>query len=344
MSAAVGMTELRIHVGDNVGDVSGIFIQPEDAWGALVMAGGKRSRSLVLGMGTPGVEHNNALYGIRTTIAEGGVIPRFYFREFSADAGCRVDDRDQWRAANPAIGTGFLRESALETDLRLMPEARFRIFRLGQWVDGYESWLGQDGRLIWDGLRRDLTANPIQALEQRTGRHAITLLVLSLACTPLNTLFGWRELIKRRRALGLYAFLYATLHVIIFVDLDYGLAWSLIIRTILEKPYIVVGVISFLMLIPLAFTSFDIWKKRLGRNWKRLHQLIYLIAPLVALHYAWGKKGDFFRLQGEIVRPLIYAAIILLLLIMRIPQVRKTLASVRDRIIVLFRRREPAVE
>ena len=193
--------------------------------------------------------------------------------------------------------------------------------------------------LVVDTLRDNLTANPIQALEQRTGRHAITLLVLSLACTPLNSLFGWRELIKRRRTLGLYAFLYATLHVIIFIDLDYGLAWSLILQTIFEKPYIIVGVLSFLMLVPLAFTSFDIWKQRLGKNWKRLHRLVYLIAPLVALHYAWGKKGDFFRLQGEIIRPLIYALIILILLIMRIPQVRKALASLRDRILVLLRRR-----
>lgn len=195
--------------------------------------------------------------------------------------------------------------------------------------------------LIIDFFTGNLTANPIQAMEQRTGRHAITLLVLSLACTPLNNLFGWRELLKRRRALGLYAFLYATIHVIIFVDLDYGLAWSLIIQTILEKPYIVVGVISFLMLIPLAFTSFDIWKRRLGKNWKRLHQMIYLIAPLVALHYAWGKKGDFFRLQGEIIRPLIYSIIIILLLVMRLPQARKALASFRDRVLVRFRRREP---
>jgi len=195
--------------------------------------------------------------------------------------------------------------------------------------------------LLIDLFTDNLTANPIQALEQRTGRHAITLLVLALACTPLNNLFGWRELIKRRRALGLYAFLYATIHVIIFIDLDYGLAWSLIVQTIIEKPYIVVGVISFLMLIPLAFTSFDIWKRRLGKNWKRLHQMIYLIAPLAVLHYAWGKKGDFFELRGEIIRPLIYAVIVILFLIMRIPQVRKTLASLRDRILVLFRRREP---
>jgi sulfoxide reductase heme-binding subunit YedZ len=196
-------------------------------------------------------------------------------------------------------------------------------------------------RLIIDYFTGNLTANPIQALEQRTGRHAITLLVLSLACTPLNNLFGWRELLKRRRALGLYAFLYATIHVIIFVDLDYGLAWSLILQNILEKQYIIFGAIAFLLLVALAFTSFDIWKKRLGKNWKRLHQLVYLLAPLAVLHYALGKKGDFFGLQGEIIRPLIYALIVSLLLIMRIPPVRKALASIRDRIRFLFRKREP---
>lgn len=193
--------------------------------------------------------------------------------------------------------------------------------------------------ILLDFATGNISPNPIQEIEQRTGRHAITLLVLSLACTPLNNIFGWRELIKRRRALGLYAFMYATLHVLIFVHLDYGLAWSLIIQTVFEKPYIIVGLISFLLLIPLAFTSFDIWKKRLGKTWKRLHQIVYLIAPLVVLHFAWSKKGDLFRLQGEIVRPLIYGLIVVLLLIVRIPQVRRAVASLRDRVLILVRRR-----
>src|SRR5512138_2619418 len=101
--------------------------------------------------------------------------------------------------------------------------------------------------IAFDFLTGNISPNPIQELEQRTGRHAITLLVLSLACTPLNTLFGWSELLKRRRALGLYAFMYATIHVLIFINLDYGLAWSLITQTILEKPYIVVGATGFLL-------------------------------------------------------------------------------------------------
>jgi sulfoxide reductase heme-binding subunit YedZ len=193
--------------------------------------------------------------------------------------------------------------------------------------------------LLIDAVLGNLSVNPIQDLEQRTGRHAITLLVLSLLCTPLNTLLGWKEPLKRRRALGLYAFMYATIHVLIFLDLDYGLAWSQIIQSVLEKPYIIFGLITFLMLVPLAVTSFDVWKMRLKKNWKRLHQTIYLIAPLAVLHFALSKKGDIFRLQGEIVRPLIYGLVVLLLLLLRIPRVRKFFASFRTRHLLPFFRR-----
>ena len=187
-------------------------------------------------------------------------------------------------------------------------------------------------RLVFEAFTGGLTANPIQHLEQRTGRAAITLLFLSLAVTPLNSLFGWHELLKHRRALGLYAFMYATIHVVIFADLDYGLAWSLIIQTVFEKPYIIVGALAFLLLIPLAATSFDVWKLRLKKNWKRLHQLVYFIAPLVVLHYAWGKKGNFFTLQGDILLPLIYGLVLVLLMVLRIPAVRRYIASARTRI------------
>ena len=199
-------------------------------------------------------------------------------------------------------------------------------------------------RLLIEFATGTISVNPIQEMEQRTGRHAITLLVLSLACTPLNTLFGWRELLKRRRALGLYAFMYATVHVIIFVDLDYGLAWSLILRTVFDKPYILVGMTSFLLLIPIALTSFDIWKVRLGKNWKRLHQVVYFIAPLVILHYAWSKKGNILTLQGDVVRPFIYGLVLLLLLTFRIKPIRTFLASLRGRILVLFNKPRPQPE
>jgi sulfoxide reductase heme-binding subunit YedZ len=196
-------------------------------------------------------------------------------------------------------------------------------------------------RMIVDFAADNLTANPIQALEQRTGRAAVTLLLLSLACTPLHSLFGWKEPLKRRRALGLYAFMYATIHVIIFADLDYGLAWSLIIQTVFQKPYILAGMTAFLLLIPLAVTSFDIWKIRLKKNWKRLHQVVYFIAPLVILHYAWSKKGDIFTLSGDILRPLVYGIVLLLLMIFRIPAVKRPLASLWTRMRLPFNRPRP---
>jgi sulfoxide reductase heme-binding subunit YedZ len=195
-------------------------------------------------------------------------------------------------------------------------------------------------RLLFDFAFGYLSPNPIQDLEQRTGRHAVTLLVLSLLCTPLNTLFGWKEPLKRRRAFGLYAFMYAAVHVLIFLDLDYGLAWSLIFQSVFEKPYILVGAASFLLLIPLAVTSFDTWKVRLKKNWKRLHRTVYFIAPLVVLHFAWSKKGSIFQLQGDVLRPLVYGLVVVLLLVMRLPAVRKALASFRARTLEpLFRRK-----
>ena len=193
--------------------------------------------------------------------------------------------------------------------------------------------------LIFDYFVGNLSVNPIQDIEQRTGRAAVTLLVLSLMCTPLNTLFSWKELLKRRRALGLYTFMYASIHVLIFLYLDYGLSWSLIIQSIVEKPYIIFGTITFLLLTPLAITSFDIWKKRLRKNWKRLHQTVYFIAPLAVLHFAMSKKGDIFTLQGDVVRPLIYGLVVLILLVLRIPRIRKFFASIRTQHLLPFFRR-----
>jgi sulfoxide reductase heme-binding subunit YedZ len=200
--------------------------------------------------------------------------------------------------------------------------------------------------LIFDAVTGRLSANPVQDLERRTGRHAITLLVLLLLCTPLNTLFKWSEPLKRRRALGLYTFMYATIHVIIFADLDYGLAWSRLIKEVVEKPRLIVGLIAFTLLIPLAITSFDIWKKRLGKKWKRLHRVVYFIAPLVVLHYLWSKKGDILSLQGEVFKPMVYGLIVAVFLIIRIPPVKKALASFSTRMRGLLpgKNRQPKVD
>lgn len=133
--------------------VDEIGFQPVASWDSLRMASGKRERSLAVGVGTPGLDRDNALYHVRKAIKEGAVLPGLVYKEFSAPDGCEVEDRTAWRIANPAIEAGFLRESALETDVGLTPEGHFRIFRLGQWYDGVDSWLGPNGSVIWDALQ-----------------------------------------------------------------------------------------------------------------------------------------------------------------------------------------------
>lgn len=132
--------------------VDEIGFQPMESWDSLRMASGKRERSLAVGVGTPGLDRENALFHIRRAIREGNQLPGLVFREYAAPDDCAVDDHAAWRVANPAIKAGFLRESALETDVGITPEGHFRIFRLGQWYDGVDSWLGPNGRVIWDAL------------------------------------------------------------------------------------------------------------------------------------------------------------------------------------------------
>lgn len=136
----------------SVAIVDEVGFQPVESWDALLLASGKRPRSLVMGLGTPGLDRDNALWHLRSLVMEGAVLPRFVFREYAADEGCAIDDRVQWRRANPALAAGYLQEHALETALGLTPEAHFRIFRLGQWVEGTDCWLGASGRPTWDSL------------------------------------------------------------------------------------------------------------------------------------------------------------------------------------------------
>jgi sulfoxide reductase heme-binding subunit YedZ len=181
--------------------------------------------------------------------------------------------------------------------------------------------------LIIDALNDNLTVNPIQAATQRTGGAAIVLLALSLACTPLSTYAGWKDAVKLRRALGLYAFMYAAIHFVLFVFVDFGLQFDLIAREFVEKRYLWVGVPAFIMLVALAATSFRWAMRRMGKNWKRLHKLIYFVGLLVVLHLAFVIKGDFFRLSGDVWKPLLAAIVIGGLLIARIPRIKRVILS-----------------
>jgi methionine sulfoxide reductase heme-binding subunit len=183
--------------------------------------------------------------------------------------------------------------------------------------------------LIKDYLTDNLTVNPIQAATQRTGDYAIVLLLLSLAVTPIITLTGYSALSKVRRPLGLYAFLYAAIHLFIFVGVDYGFNFDFLLADIAQKRFIFVGLAAFILLIPLAFTSYRYWQKRLGKNWKRLHRLVYVAALLVVIHVAWAVKGDLFTLQGDIWKPLLAGIVLALLLISRIPGVRRRISGLR---------------
>jgi methionine sulfoxide reductase heme-binding subunit len=182
-------------------------------------------------------------------------------------------------------------------------------------------WLPQ-ARIAVDYFTHNLTANPIQAIEQRTGTQALIFLVLSLACTPAASIFGWKELTQRRKALGNYGFLYAALHVFTFFAIDYGLDLSAIWIDVRYKPYIIIGATAFMLLVPLAVTSFRYWMKRLGKNWKRLHRLVYIISPLVVLHFSLAVKAD-------LTQPLLYGSIVLILLILRIPKLKMALIGWR---------------
>jgi sulfoxide reductase heme-binding subunit YedZ len=158
----------------------------------------------------------------------------------------------------------------------------------------------------------------------------MVLLVLSLACTPVNTLFGWRQALKLRRPLGLYAFLYAFAHFLIFAGLDYRFDLTFLPDAILEKPFILLGLASLIILTLLAITSFRWWMKRLGKNWKRLHKLIYLAVLLVLIHFAWSQKGDLSRLQGDILQPVLFSMGVGILLLMRVPPIRRRLVHFRQ--------------
>lgn len=179
--------------------------------------------------------------------------------------------------------------------------------------------------LLWDFYYDNLTANPIQEITFRTGKTTLVLLVLSLACTPLNTLFGFRQAIRLRRPLGLYAFLYGCLHFLTFIGLDYGFDPALLREAIFEKRYALVGFAAFLILLPLAITSTRGWQKRLGRNWKRLHRLVYVAVLLGVVHFVWLVKSD-------VREPLLFGAVAILLLLARLGSLRKLLSQARVRL------------
>jgi sulfoxide reductase heme-binding subunit YedZ len=181
---------------------------------------------------------------------------------------------------------------------------------------------------VWQYTQGLFLVDPVREITTRTGRTALVLLVLSLACTPLNTLFGFQQVLRVRRALGLYAFLYASLHFATFVWLDYGLDLDLLWQAIFDQRYVVAGFAAGVLMLVLAITSTRGWQKRMGKNWKRLHRLVYLAGILAVIHFAWLAK--------DILNPLRYAAVLAVLLVLRLPWVRRTVSNARRRLKTKF--------
>jgi sulfoxide reductase heme-binding subunit YedZ len=166
--------------------------------------------------------------------------------------------------------------------------------------------------LIQRGINNNLGANPIEAINRFTGEWVLRFLLITLAITPLRRLTGWNALLRYRRMLGLFAFFYACLHFLSYAWLDQYFVLPDIIKDVAKRPYITVGFACFLMLIPLAATSTNGMVRRLGaRRWQRLHQLVYLIGIGGIVHFLWLVKSD-------ITQPVIYGAILALLLGFRV--------------------------
>ena len=166
-----------------------------------------------------------------------------------------------------------------------------------------------------------LGIDPVETLAITTGTAAITLLLCSLAVTPLRRLTGWNELIRFRRLLGLMAFFYAVLHVSTYVVFDQEGSLSLIAADVYEHPWVLFGMVAFLMLIPLALTSTKGWIRRLGgKRWNRLHRLVYPAAIFAVLHFLLAVKLD-------VRKPVLYIAVLAVLLGARVVWARRRAAT-----------------
>ena len=176
-------------------------------------------------------------------------------------------------------------------------------------------------RLIVSYFNDDLTANPIEFLTHSTGTWALVIFLASLAITPLRKIRALNWIIKFRKMLGLYAFLYVCLHFAIYIWLDHFFAWARIVDDIAKRPYVTVGFAAFVMLVPLALTSnkFSI-RKLTGKRWQQLHRIVYVAAICGVVHYYWLVKAD-------ITQPAIYALILLVLFGVRLFSKFRSLAK-----------------
>jgi sulfoxide reductase heme-binding subunit YedZ len=179
--------------------------------------------------------------------------------------------------------------------------------------------------LVWKYFHQDLGANPVEFITHATGDWTLRFLAITLAVSPLRRLLGLPELVRFRRMLGLFAFFYGCLHFTTYLWLDKFFDFSEIGKDVLKRPFITAGFAGFVAMAPLALTSTAGWIRRLGgRRWQMLHRLIYVSAIAGVVHYYWLVKSD-------VRKPLIYGAIVFVLLAERVVAARRKSAAGRAR-------------
>ena len=176
--------------------------------------------------------------------------------------------------------------------------------------------------LIWDAAHGTLGADPVAIALNRLGLLALIMLLASLSATPARLVFGWSWLLRLRRMLGVLAFFYASLHVIVYVAVDQGFDWPAIAKDIAERKFITMGFAAFVVLVPLALTTPVRVRRWMGPlRWQRLHRLVYLAGLFAATHFIW-------RVKRDLSQPLMYAAVLGVLLLVRL---RKRVPTPRSR-------------
>lgn len=185
--------------------------------------------------------------------------------------------------------------------------------------------------MAWDLYTANYGPDPIREFTLRTGKSALVLLILSLACKPAYSLFKFRQALKLRRPLGLYAYMYVLIHMSIFIGVDYFFDLALIKEALLEKRYALAGLATAILLTPLAITSTRGWMRRLGKKWKLLHKLVYLAGGLAVVHFIWLVKPG-------VSEPWLYAGLLIVMLLLRVQPVKSWGRSFFNRIRGLLRR------
>ena len=188
----------------------------------------------------------------------------------------------------------------------LKPDSKqFKIIKAGLFLLACVPFL----RLFIFAYLDQLGANPLEAITRNTGDLTLYLLCITLSITPLRRLTGWAWLIALRRMMGLFTFFYASLHFLAFLWFDHFFDVQAMLLDVVKRPFIAMGFATFLLLLPLAITSTNSMMRKLGKRWKTLHQLIYLIIIMGLLHFWWMRAG-----KQNFAQPLLITVIALVLL------------------------------